>query len=51
MQVKKHVNSLYSKSDSEESYKVIKLFSTEKKPLQNQLNYMQHKNHYSSDSS
>ena len=34
-QVKRHVDSLYSKSDSEESYKVIKSFSTEKKLLQN----------------
>ena len=50
-QVKRHVNSLYSKSDSEESYEVIKLSSTEKKPLQNQSNYMQCGNHYSSDSS
>ena len=34
-QVKRHVDSLYSKSDSEKSYEVIKLSSTEKKPLWN----------------
>ena len=34
-QVKRHVDSSYSKSDSEESYKVIKSSSTEKEPLQN----------------
>ena len=50
-QVKKHVDSLYLKSDSEESYEVIKSFSTEKKPLQNQSDYTQHRNHYFSDSS
>ena len=50
-QVKKCVNSLYSKSDSEESYEVIKSFFTEKEPLQNQSDYMQHRNYYSSDSS
>ena len=50
-QVKRHVDSSYSKSDSEESYEVIKSFSTEKKPLQNQSDYTQHRNHYFSDSS
>ena len=50
-QVKRCVDSLYSESDSEESYKVIKLSSTEKKLLQNKLDYTQHRNHYSSDSS
>ena len=33
-QVKRCVDSSYSKSDSEESYEVIKLSSTEKKLLQ-----------------
>ena len=50
-QVKRHVDSLYSKSDSEESYEVIKSFSTEKKSSQNQSDYTQHRNHYSSNSS
>ena len=50
-QVKRCVNSLYSKSDSEESYEVIESFSTEKKLLQNELDYTQQENHYSSDSS
>ena len=50
-QVKRCVNSLYSKSDSEESYEVIKSFSTEKKLSQNQSDYTQCENHYSSDSS
>ena len=50
-QVKRSVNSLYSKSDSEESYEVIKSFFTKKKPLQNKFNYAQQENHYSSDSS
>ena len=50
-QVKRHIDSSYSKSDSEESYKVIKLFSTEKKSSQNQSDYTQCRNHYSSDSS
>ena len=50
-QVKRCVDSLYSKSDSEESYKVIKSSSTEKKLLQNQSDYTQHRNHYFSDSS
>ena len=50
-QVKRCVDSLYSKSDSKKSYKVIKLFSTEKEPLQNSSDYTQHRNHYSSDSS
>ena len=50
-QVKKQADSLYSKSDSEESYKVIKLFSTEKKSLWDKLDYTQWENHYSSDSS
>ena len=49
-QVKECVNLLYSRSDSKESYKVIKLFSTEKKLLWDKLNYMQWENHYSSDS-
>ena len=30
-QVKRHIDSLYSKSDSEESYEMIKFFTTEKK--------------------
>ena len=34
MQVKRCADLLYSKSDSEESYKVIKLFTTEKKSQQ-----------------
>ena len=51
MQVKRCVNSLYSKSDSEKSYEVIKSFSIKKKLLQNQSNYMQHRNHYFSNSS
>ena len=34
-QVKRHVNSSYSKSDSKESYEVIKSFSIKKKSLQN----------------
>ena len=50
-QVKRCVNSSYSKSDSEESYKVIKLFSTEKKLLWDKLDYTQWENHYFSDSS
>ena len=50
-QVKRCVDSLYSKSDSEESYEVIKSSSTEKKMSQNQSDYTQHRNHYSSDSS
>ena len=50
-QVKRCVDSLYSKSDSKESYKVIESSFTEKKPLRDQLNYTQHENHYSSDSS
>ena len=32
-QVKRHVDSSYSKSDSKESYEVIKSFSTEKELL------------------
>ena len=51
IQVKRHVDSLYSKNDSEESYKVIKLFSTEKKLSQNKSEYMQQENYYSSNSS
>ena len=35
MQVKRCVNSLYSKSDSEESYEMIKFFTTEKKLREN----------------
>ena len=50
-QVKICVDSSYSKSDSEESYEVIKLFSTEKESSQNKLDYTQQENHYSSDSS
>ena len=50
-QVKRHVDSLYSKSDSEESYKVIKSFSTEKESLWDKSDYTQHRNYYSSDSS
>ena len=42
MQVKRHINSLYSKSDSEKSYEVIKFSTTEKKLR---------RNHYSSDNS
>ena len=34
-QVKKHVDLLYSKSDSEKDYKVIKSFSIKKKLSQN----------------
>ena len=40
-QVKRHVDSLYSKSDSEKSYEVIKLSSTEKELLWDKLDYMQ----------
>ena len=50
-QVKGHVDSSYSKSDSEESYEVVELSSTEKESLQDQSEYTQHGNHYSSDSS
>ena len=50
-QVKRHVDSSYFKSDSKESYKVIKSSSTEKEPLWDQSDYVQHRNHYSSDSS
>ena len=50
-QVKRHVDSSYSKSDSEKSYEVIKLFSTEKKLLWDKSDYTQQENHYSSDSS
>ena len=50
-QVKRHVDSSYSKSDSEESYEVIKSSSTKKEPLQDQSGYVQHRNHYSSNSS
>ena len=50
-QVKRCVDSLYLKSDSEESYKVIKSSSIRKKLSQNQSEYMQHRNYYSSDSS
>ena len=49
-QFKRHVNSLYSESDSEKSYKVIKSFSTEKKLLWDKSDYTQQENHYSSDS-
>ena len=49
-QVKRCVDSLYSKSDNKESYEVIESSFTEKKLLQNQSEYTQHKNHYSSDS-
>ena len=50
-QVRECVSLLYSKSDSEESYEVIKSSSTEKESPQNQSDYMQHRNYYSSDSS
>ena len=50
-QVKRHVDSLYSKSDSEESYEVIKSFSTEKKLLYDKSDYTQWENHYFSNSS
>ena len=50
-QVKRCVDSLYLKSDSEESYEVIKSSSTEKEPLWDKLDYTQWENHYSSDSS
>ena len=50
-QVKRCVNSPYSKSDSEKSYEVIESFSTKKELLWDQSDYMQHENHYSSDSS
>ena len=50
-QVKRCVDSLYSKSDSEKSYKVIKSSSTEKELLWNKSDYTQWENHYSSDSS
>ena len=50
-QVKRCIDSSYFKSDSEESYEVIKSFSTEKKLLWSELNYMQWENYYSSDSS
>ena len=50
-QVKRHVDLSYSKSDSKESYEVIKLFFTEKKLLQIKLRYTQQENYYSSDSS
>ena len=49
-QVKEHVDSSYSKSDSEESYEVIKSFSTEEKLLQDKSDYTQWENHYSSNS-
>ena len=39
-QVKRHVDSSYSKSDSEKSYKVIKLFFIKKKLSQNKSDYM-----------
>ena len=50
-QVKRCVDSLYSKSDSEESYEVIESSFTEKKLLQDQSGYTQCRNHYSSDTS
>ena len=50
-QVKRHVDLSYSKSNSEESYEVIKSFSTEKKSSQDQSDYMQLRNYYSSNSS
>ena len=40
-QVKRHAESLYSKSDSEESYKVIKLSFIKKEPLWDKLDYTQ----------
>ena len=50
-QVKRCVDSSYSKSDSEESNEVIKSFFTEKKLLWNKSEYTQWGNHYSSDNS
>ena len=50
-QVKRCVNSSYSKSDSEESYEVIESFFTKKKLLQIKSEYTQWENHYSSNSS
>ena len=50
-QVKRCVNSLYSKSDSEKSYEVIKSSFTERESQQYKSDYMQWENHYSSDSS
>ena len=35
MQVKRHIDLLYSESESEESYKVIKFFTIEKKLREN----------------
>ena len=48
-QVKRCIDSLYSKSNSEESYEVIKLSSTEKKLLWDKSDYTQQDNHYLSD--
>ena len=45
------MNLSYSKSDSEKSYKVVKSSFTKKKSLQEQLDYTQWENHYSSNSS
>ena len=50
-QVKRCVNSSYSKSDSEESYEVIKSFFMKKKSSQNKSDYTQWENHYFSNSS
>ena len=50
-QVKRHIDSSYLRSDSKESYKVIELFFTEKKSSQNESDYTQQENHYSSNSS
>ena len=50
-QVKRCVDSLYPKSDSKESYEVVKSSSIKKKLPQNKSDYTQHENHYSSDSS
>ena len=51
MQVKRHVDSSYPKSDSEKSYEVIKSFSIKKRLLWDKSDYTQQENHYSSDSS
>ena len=51
MQVKRHVDSPYFRSDSKKSYKVIKSFFTEREPLQSQSDYTQQENYYSNNSS
>ena len=35
MQVKKHIDSLYSRSDSEKSYKVVEFLETEQESQEN----------------